>query len=97
VGGGYGKGLHNILEPAIYEHPIIIGPNFEKFNEAVQLVNLGCAFSTKNEENIDDLVSKLTINTNTRKEISEKISSYISINTNVSEKIAVYIKKNSKL
>jgi len=48
VGGGFGTaGLHNILEPATFGIPIIIGPNFEKFSEAVALVNSGGCISVK--------------------------------------------------
>ena len=40
VGGGYTKsGVHNVLEPATFGVPIIIGPNYHKFNEGVELVN----------------------------------------------------------
>lgn len=44
VGGGYTKsGVHNVLEPASYGVPVLIGPNFKKFNEAKELVvNGGC-------------------------------------------------------
>jgi len=45
VGGAFGKGLHNILEPACYGIPIFFGnKNFEKFQEAVDLINRGGAF-----------------------------------------------------
>ncbi len=46
VGGAFGKGLHNILEPACYGIPIFFGnKNYEKFQEAVDLINRGGAFS----------------------------------------------------
>jgi 3-deoxy-D-manno-octulosonic-acid transferase len=45
VGGAYGKGLHNILEAACYGIPILFGDkNYEKFREAVELINRGGAF-----------------------------------------------------
>ena len=45
VGGAYGKGLHNILEPACYGTPVFFGnKNYEKFQEAVDLINRGGAF-----------------------------------------------------
>lgn len=45
VGGAFGKGLHNILEPACYGIPIFFGnKNYEKFQEAVDLINRGGAF-----------------------------------------------------
>ena len=46
VGGSFGKGLHNILEPACYGIPIFFGDkNYEKFQEAVDLINRGGAFA----------------------------------------------------
>jgi 3-deoxy-D-manno-octulosonic-acid transferase len=52
VGGGFGNpGVHNILEPATYGVPIVIGPNYSHFTEAIALVNLeGCiSISSKKE------------------------------------------------
>ena len=52
VGGGFGNpGIHNILEPATFGIPIVIGPNYAKFAEAIELVNLGgCMVITNIEE-----------------------------------------------
>jgi 3-deoxy-D-manno-octulosonic-acid transferase len=51
VGGGFGKGIHNILEPACWGIPVVFGPNFDKFREAVDLKKRGGAetFSTLSE------------------------------------------------
>jgi 3-deoxy-D-manno-octulosonic-acid transferase len=51
IGGGFGKGIHNILEPACWGIPVVFGPNFEKFKEAVDLKKRGgaAAFSTAAE------------------------------------------------
>lgn len=57
IGGGFGVGIHNILEPASFGIPLIIGPNYHKFQEAVDLVRLkGC----KVVENKEDLIAELT-------------------------------------
>ncbi|MDA3779752.1 MAG: 3-deoxy-D-manno-octulosonic acid transferase, partial [Bacteroidales bacterium] len=45
IGGGFGKGIHNILEAACYSIPVIFGSNYYKFNEAVELVKKRGAFS----------------------------------------------------
>ena len=46
IGGAYGKGLHNILEAACYGIPVLFGnKNYEKFREAVDLINRGGAFA----------------------------------------------------
>ena len=43
IGGGFGKGIHNILEAAVFGKPILFGPNYQKFEEAKTLVSLGGA------------------------------------------------------
>ena len=48
IGGAFKTGLHNILEAAVFEKPIFFGPYFQKFNEAVELVEQGAAFPVKN-------------------------------------------------
>ena len=45
IGGGFGKGIHNILEAAAFGLPVIFGPNHNKFQEALDLVNQGGAFA----------------------------------------------------
>jgi len=62
VGGGFGNpGIHNILEPATFGIPILIGPNYSNFAEAVQLVSLGgCIVITNNsdlKQNLDRLLT----------------------------------------
>ena len=45
VGGGFGVGIHNTLEPAVYGVPVIFGPNCYKFREALGLIAAGAAKS----------------------------------------------------
>lgn len=48
VGGGFGAGIHNINEAAVYGIPVIFGPNFGKFREAWDLIAVGGGFSINN-------------------------------------------------
>ncbi|MEA1896623.1 MAG: glycosyltransferase N-terminal domain-containing protein [Bacteroidota bacterium] len=57
VGGGFGAGIHNVLEPAGYGIPIIFGPAYRKFQEAIDLVELGGGISIKSYE---DFVNRVT-------------------------------------
>lgn len=61
IGGGFGVGIHNILEAAVYGIPVIFGPNFKKFREARNLLAAGGAFTIRHyaqlEQLIDDLVA----------------------------------------
>jgi 3-deoxy-D-manno-octulosonic-acid transferase len=54
VGGGFGKGIHNILEPAVYNIPVLFGPNHHKFPEAewLQKEGIGIAISSSKEMEI---------------------------------------------
>lgn len=45
IGGGFGKGIHNIIEPAVFEKPVCFGPHFERFKEAQEMLASGAASS----------------------------------------------------
>lgn len=62
IGGGFGKGIHNILEAATFGMPIIFGPEFKKFQEAVDLIKLGGAFSISNFEDFQDTINSFIEN-----------------------------------
>lgn len=58
IGGGFDKGIHNILEPAVFNIPICFGPKHEKFHEASSLIHEGLAFSAPEHSNIVNFISK---------------------------------------
>ena len=60
IGGGFGKGIHNILEPAAFGLPVIFGPNYKKFEEAKELVHLRGAFVASNSNDLENIVQLLT-------------------------------------
>jgi len=62
IGGGFGKSIHNILEPASYGLPILFGPNYSKFPEAKMLLKNGGAFAFKNYSEISRILGELLIN-----------------------------------
>ncbi|MDA3819369.1 MAG: 3-deoxy-D-manno-octulosonic acid transferase [Candidatus Delongbacteria bacterium] len=58
VGGGFGKGIHNILEPASYHLPVVFGPKFHRFIEARELIRTGAAFSVNSSEELCHVIQK---------------------------------------
>jgi len=55
IGGAFGAGLHNTLEAAVFGPTVFFGnKNFEKFHEAVELVNLGLAFPVVNSQELEE-------------------------------------------
>jgi 3-deoxy-D-manno-octulosonic-acid transferase len=59
IGGGFGKGIHNILEAAAFGMPVIFGPNYHKFAEAKDLVKLGGAFEIRDEAELKKVMALL--------------------------------------
>jgi 3-deoxy-D-manno-octulosonic-acid transferase len=59
VGGGLKTGLHNILEPATFGIPVVIGNKFKKFKEAVDLVEIGGCISVRDEKELAECFAKL--------------------------------------
>jgi 3-deoxy-D-manno-octulosonic-acid transferase len=69
VGGGFGNpGVHNILEPATFGIPIVIGPNYSHFAEATDLVTLGGCLTISNKETLKTTFQNLIQNEKIRKE-----------------------------
>lgn len=62
VGGGFGKGIHNVLEPASFGKPIIFGPNYSQFKEATDLIKLEAAYSVKNNNSFFNVLNNLLDN-----------------------------------
>ncbi len=60
VGGGFGAGIHNILEPAVYGKAVFFGPRYERFPEAHELIQLGIAESCKYPSAFSNAVRALT-------------------------------------
>ena len=86
IGGGFGKGIHNCLEAAVYNIPVIFGPNYQKFKEAKEFISLGIAKSVNNPNEFRNAMSnfeKLNI-----KQISKD---YFKKKIGASETITQYI------
>ncbi len=58
IGGGFGVGIHNTLEAAVYGIPVVFGPNYGKFIEAKELISCGGGFTVKNENEFISLMEK---------------------------------------
>lgn len=60
VGGGFGKGIHNILEATVYNIPVFFGPNHKKFNEAHELIAEELAFPIKDKEDLLNIINEFS-------------------------------------
>jgi len=81
VGGGFGNpGVHNILEPATFGVPIVIGPNFSHFAEAIALVNMEGCISISDKKGLFDAFSNLIANDDIRHEKGHICSTFVQMN-----------------
>jgi len=94
IGGGFGKdGVHNVLEPASFGIPLIIGPNFKKFQEAVDLVELNACEIVNNSEDFKKCLAKLYQDKAYRNKKGKITKEYIINNIGATKIILNYITK----
>lgn len=95
VGGGFGNpGVHNILEPATFGIPIIVGPNFSHFAEAVALVHQDGCVSISNQNELNDAFSNLILNEDIRHEKGHICSTFVQMNKGATNVILKQIGNN---
>lgn len=87
IGGGFGVGIHNTLEAAIFGTPIIFGPNYQKFQEAVSMVRLGIAFPVADYELFQTTLTNLLTDTQKRNSISNECIVFTKQNIGATQKI----------
>ncbi len=92
VGGGFGVGIHNVPEAAVYGVPVIIGPNHQKFREAEMLLHLGGCFEITSYDTFAMTMKLLTGNEESRQKAGKAAGNYIMSNAGAADKIFNSIK-----
>jgi 3-deoxy-D-manno-octulosonic-acid transferase len=92
VGGGFGKtGIHNILEPATFGIPIVIGSNYSNFAEAIALVNIEGCVSIQNQTQLNEALNLLLQNEDERFEKGHICSTFVQMNKGATAVIMSHI------
>jgi len=95
VGGGFGNpGVHNILEPATFGVPIVIGPNYSHFAEATALVGMEGCISISNQQELNQALDNLIRNEDIRNEKGHICSTFVQMNKGATEVILKQIRNN---
>ena len=92
IGGGFGVGIHNTLEAATYGMPILFGPNYHKFKEAVDLVSQQAASSIESYEELSVQLTIFLTNDEALKAASVSAENYVKDNTGATEKVLSCLK-----
>ena len=87
IGGGFGKGIHNIQEPAAHGKPVIFGPKYHKFTEAVEQCSLQISFSIDTSAQLINIIGKFISDKNYLEQTSAQVLNYVSKNIGSTEKI----------
>ncbi len=97
VGGGFNKGIHNTLEAAVYGKPVLFGPNYKKFKEAIGLIETGGGICISSSNEFSAILQNF-ISNKTELEVSSKRSfEFVKQNKGATEKVLHYIKANRLL
>lgn len=92
VGGGFGNpGVHNILEPATFRVPVVIGPNYSHFAEATALVNMEGCISIQNQTQLNEAFDLLLQNEDERLEKGHVCSTFVQMNKGATQTIMHHI------
>jgi len=83
IGGGFGVGIHNTLEAAVYGIPVVFGPNYQKFREARELIAVGGAFSISDYVILETQIDRLLKD----KQAGKIAGEYVKQNTGATEQI----------
>lgn len=91
VGGGFGVGIHNTLEAAVWDVPVIFGPNNQRFQEAQGLKACGGGFEIRNAEDFQAVMQQFE-NEHTLQEAGQKAGAYVQQMTGATKKILADVK-----
>lgn len=96
IGGGFGVGIHNTLEAATYGVPVVFGPKYEKFKEAVDLVTIMAGFSIHNQAELNMLFEELQDDAK-RVEWGAAAKRYVQQNAGATQIIMKYVRTEKML
>lgn len=96
IGGGFGKGVHNVAEAAVYGIPTLFGANYIKFEETIELTNLQVAFPVNNYDIFEKRLLELMNNVELRNNIKIILNNYFSNQEHASTNIIDSIRQHLK-
>ena len=92
IGGGFGVGIHNTLEAAVWNMPVIFGPNNKKFQEALGLLKSGGGFEINTYEDFSGLMSSLMNDETFLKQAGDKAGTYVAHLAGATDEVLASVK-----
>jgi 3-deoxy-D-manno-octulosonic-acid transferase len=92
IGGGFGDGIHNTLEAAAWNVPVVFGPHYEKFAEAKGLIAVGGALSAPDEREAAQILKKLTSNIPEMARMGAAAGGFVATGRGATDKIMSFLR-----
>lgn len=92
IGGGFGAGIHNTLEAAVYGIPVLFGPKYQKFKEAKDLIKVGGGFSVSDKQSFCEKMDELLTYHEVLDAAGESAGQFVNGNAGATDKILRIIK-----
>ena len=93
VGGGFGAGIHNLLEASTYGIPVLFGPNHKRFKEAIDLQNLEVGFSISSYKEAKEILTKLMTDRKFYEKCSQVSQQYVIENSGATDVVISKVKE----
>lgn len=97
VGGGFNKGIHNTLEAAVYGKPVLFGPNYKKFREAIGLIETRGGICINSSTDLSTILQKFISNKDELESSGRNSFDFVNQNRGATDKIFHYIEVNRLL
>jgi 3-deoxy-D-manno-octulosonic-acid transferase len=98
IGGGFGAdGIHNCIEAAVHYKPVLFGPVYDKYIEAVGLIEAGGAVSIKDALDFESVANRLFSKEAERKKMGQISGGFVQAHKGASAKIISYIQEKRLL
>ena len=97
IGGGFDKGIHNTLEAAVYGKPVVFGPNYKKFKEAIGLIECGGGIAVNSADQLATSLQQLLNDQNELSLRSKNSFDFVMKNKGATGKIMNYIEEKRLL
>lgn len=94
VGGGFGAGIHNVLEAAVYNVPVVFGPNYGKFREANHLIESGGGYPVEGNDRFMDFMDQFLEQPQMLLDAGNRAGDYVLKNTKAVEKVMSELKSS---
>jgi 3-deoxy-D-manno-octulosonic-acid transferase len=97
IGGGFDKGINNTLEAAVFGKPVLFGPNYKKFKEAIGLIERGAGITVNDADDLASSLKRLLTDQNELSARSKSAFDFVKENNGATEKIMNYIEEKRLL